>query len=101
MPLNVPPVIVPGTVKLLICPVVELITPLVTVPDTVIFAAFMDPVTVKFDNEPTCVMFGCIGCVIVLLIVPAVINPDTVKPVNVPRLVMFGWPATVTGFPDR
>jgi len=105
VPLKVPPVIVPGTVKLPIVAVVALRLPASTV-----------PLTVKLPKVPRLVILGCAAVVsvppnvvpviapftdrlvkpvrfaivaVVVLIEPAVILPVTVKAVRLPRLVML------------
>ena len=52
--------------------------PAETVPLMVKFAAVIEFVTVRFVNEPTCVMFGCNGVMIVPLKLVALTLPLTV-----------------------
>ena len=78
VPLKVPPVMVPGTYRLLIVPLNELIVEEVTLPDTV-----------KFVSVPKVVMFGWFAVVIVALIVPALILFATFKFCSPLMLVRF------------
>ncbi len=67
VPLNVPPVIVPGTVKLPIVAVVELRLP-----------EFSEPLTVRLVSVPMPVILGCTPVVSVPLIVDIFAKPVTV-----------------------
>ena len=78
VPLKVPPVIVPGTYRLLIVPLKELIEDEVTLPDTV-----------RFVNVPSVVMFGWFDVVIVPLIVPVLMLLATFKFCSPLMLVRF------------
>lgn len=110
VPLNVPPVIVPGTFKLPTSPFTVLIVFDVILPETVIALRFPNevilemilfnvpgdnnplkvpptifPVTVRFCRPPRLDMFAFTALIVFVLTVPA-----TARLVKVPTVVMFG-----------
>ena len=78
VPLKIPPLMIPGTYKLLIVPLNALKLAAVTLPDTV-----------KFVSVPSVVMFGWFAVVSVTLIVLALMLLATLKFCKPFRLVMF------------
>ncbi len=78
VPLNVPPVITPGTVKLLKVPLNAFTVDAATVTADRL-AASIDPDTVRLVSVPTVVMFGWFAVVMLALKVAASIAPVTLN----------------------
>ena len=79
VPLKVPPLITPGTVKLLKVPVKAAICEEAIVPDADILAASIEFATVRLVNVPSVVMFGWFAVVMLALKVAASIAPVTLN----------------------